>query len=57
VGSYAGNFIFNGNNNIEIGNAGVNDESDTVRIGTKGTRPAPLSPASTTLPSSGRQSL
>ena len=38
MGVGAGTNILTGNNNIDIGNAGLNDESDTIRIGTSQTK-------------------
>jgi len=40
VGYNAGNNIIAGSNNIEIGSRGSTDESNTIRIGTKGTQKA-----------------
>jgi len=40
VGYNAGNNIIAGSNNIEIGGAGSTDESNTIRLGTKGTQKA-----------------
>ena len=41
VGAAAGGAITTGSNNIDIGNVGVATDANTIRIGTKGHRPAP----------------
>ncbi len=40
VGAFAGFHLTIGSNNIDIGNRGLADESNTIRIGTKGTQQA-----------------
>src|SRR4029077_6895823 len=40
VGSFAGSSLTTGSNNIDIGNAGVADESGIIRIGVAGTQTA-----------------
>ena len=45
LGFNAGVNLTTGSNNIDIGNAGVAGESNTIRIGTVRTRRTPLSPA------------
>jgi Chaperone of endosialidase len=40
LGSFAGLNIITGNDNIDIGNQGVTDESGVIRIGTEGTQTA-----------------
>jgi predicted ribosome quality control (RQC) complex YloA/Tae2 family protein len=38
LGSFAGSNLTTGDNNIDIGNLGVADEANTIRIGTQGTQ-------------------
>jgi hypothetical protein len=38
LGAHAGSHLTTGDNNIDIGNQGVCDESNTIRIGTQGTQ-------------------
>jgi hypothetical protein len=40
LGNSAGVFLTTGDNNIDIGNPGVADESNTIRIGVQGTQTA-----------------
>lgn len=38
MGSFAGNALTTGDNNIDIGNGGVAAEANTIRLGTAGTQ-------------------
>ena len=40
LGNFAGSNLTTGNNNIDIGNVGIADEANTIRIGTVGTQTA-----------------